>query len=645
MLLSERPVDKDKRNKAEIIILSLIEGFRLNKFKKYDLTKEGFGWVWVVELAYPNLCLRFDIGSNSLKLEFETIDDKRIYILYIGCHKSYSKNIKTPYEIIEDMEDKIIHEIIHLLTLEEMPKRRYFKKQNIENNRAGYINSDLEWEAYFQQVAYYFDGIVSGIKYRNNNVEARLQTFKDKVAETPRDFTISFWWRFQGITYGSLYDVIDDAYKKKWEKRIYQLYNEYIEFLSDVSNKNETINRVIGNTMKSNLQVHLESRLKTILEAEGDEKPAEDSAPAPEVDNADDEDFFSQEEVDAAKGGADAAAPEGEESPQEEPEGNEEPASDEDPEDQAGPGMAGAGSGVSDDEKMRQLFTDSGDPEVDFGLTSEANVRLAKFKFKNANIDPLTMMDESELAEGVRVDELESRLTPDQYDLYRSKWKEIRHDFPKIAEREQKVVIYNSNVPFFFNDESGNTVAVDHKRDVNTAIDKLNKYMIRNFTEDWVDNKKAVKFLQGVRINFSEEPKIRPNLISAKFFEEYEDRDLVPFNKLHADIPESVRKFLKDNLEMDAFKKSSVFRTLSNDYVGENSGSSRTSVYAVIKGDEGAAGVEGDTGKDPAAGDEEDMGDIGGDTGDAEADTEAPDEGEDAGGDEGADTGEEDLGL
>jgi len=390
--------------------------------------------------------------------------------------------------------------------------------------------------------------------------------------------------------------------------------------------------------MKSNLQIYLESRLKTILEADGDEKPAEDAPtekPAEDEESKEaedaDEDFFTQDEVDAAKGG-DA---------EEAPEGNEEP-SDEDPEDKAGPGMAGAGSGVSDDEKMRQLFTETGDPEVDFGLTSEANVRLAKFKFKNANIDPLTMMDDMELTEGVRVDELESRLTPDQYDLYRNKWKEIRRDFPKIAEREQKVVIYNSNIPFFYNDEDGNVVAIDHKRDINTAIDKLNKYMIRNFTEDWVDNKKAVKFLQGIRINFSDEPKIRPNLISAKFFEEYEDRDLVPFNKLHADIPESVRKFLKDNLDMDEFKKSSVFRTLSNDYVGENSGSSRTSVYAVIKGDEAPEGAEGADGAGDTGEDMGDMGDIGGDS---EEDTEADttDTGDEA--EESGDTGEEDLGL
>jgi hypothetical protein len=643
MLLSERPNDRSKRKKAETVLFSLVTGFGNNKFEKKDYSDIGLGWVWITESAYPNLYLKFNTDNDDIFVSVLGNENKKAYILNVGCNNTCNnKKLIYPKEILIDLEDKLMHEIIHILTMDEIPvkRRKFFKAQDMVNDKAGYMNSSQEWEAYFQQVAHYFDDIVGEIKYRYRDSDERLQAFKDKIAETPQDFSTSFWWRFQGLGYGVLQDVIDDKYKKKWEKRIYQLYNEYIEFLSKSSSKYETINRVVGAPMKSNLQVHLESRLKTILEAEGDEKPAEaapaekpaeDAAPAEGEDAGDD--FFSQDEVDSAKGGDAKDAPEGNE---------------EAPEDQAGPGMAGAGDGegggVSDDEKMRQLFTETGDPEVDYGLTSEANIRLAKFKFKNANVDPLTMMDESELTEGIRVDELESRLTPDQYDLYRSKWKEVRRDFPKIAEREQKVVIYNSNVPFFYNDEAGNAVSVEHKRDVNTAIDKLNKYMTRNFTEDWVDNKKAVKFLQGVRINFSEEPKIRPNLISAKFFEEYEDRDLVPFNKLHSDIPESVRKFLKDNLEMDSFKKSSVFRTLSNDYVGDNSGSSRTSVYAVIKGEEAPEGADGAEGEDPNAdpdaadaGAEGDAGDIGGDV---EADT-----GADTGEDAGADAGGEDLGL
>jgi len=94
---------------------------------------------------------------------------------------------------------------------------------------------------------------------------------------------------------------------------------------------------------------------------------------------------------------------------------------------------------------------------------------------------------------------------------------------------------------------------------------------------------------------------------------------------------------------MDEFKKSSVFRTLSNDYVGENSGSSRTSVYAVIKGEEAVNPAEGDVEGDTGDAGEIDA-DMGGEAGgDTEADPEA-DMG-DTGDEAGADTGGEDLGL
>ena len=380
--------------------------------------------------------------------------------------------------------------------------------------------------------------------------------------------------------------------------------------------------------MEFNLRSHLESRLKDILV----EAPEDDKKPTAPDSEDDSEDMFSQADIDNSSDtddssntddGSDTTDPTADTPSQETSDNEDTPTDDkEKPEYSAGPGMSDAGSDgstapMSDLQKVNQLFNDTGNPEIDYGLTSESNVRMAKFKFKNAGIDPLGMMDESEHTRGIRVDELEARLTPDQYELYREKWKEVRRGFKKISEREQRVVIYNSNIPFFYNDESGTTKQITHKSDTNTAINNLNKYMVRNFTEDWVDNKKAIKFLQGIRINFSEDPKIRPNLISARFFEEYEDRDVVPFNKLHADVPESVRKFLTDNIEMDEFKKSSVFRTLSNDYVGENSGSSRTSVYTVIKGESATSGSTDDSGTDALG----DSGDTGEEETDALSDT------------------------
>lgn len=87
----------------------------------------------------------------------------------------------------------------------------------------------------------------------------------------------------------------------------------------------------------------------------------------------------------------------------------------------------------SDQQKVQELYTDVGDPKVDYSLTSDSNVRLARFKFKYSGIDPITLMSDDDINVGVRVDELESRLTPDQYLLYKQKNHELRIEFPAIA--------------------------------------------------------------------------------------------------------------------------------------------------------------------------------------------------------------------
>lgn len=338
------------------------------------------------------------------------------------------------------------------------------------------------------------------------------------------------------------------------------------------------------------------------------------------------DDLFSQDDVDAAAAGMGAEG--GDEGGDK---GGDAPAEETPPEGQE----TGAAVGQSDQAKIQELFTDSGDPKVDYSLTADANIRLAKFKFKYAGIDPMSLMSDDEKRVGVRADELESRLTPDQYQLYIQKNKELREEFPQIAERERKVIIYNSNIPIFYNDENGVPRNITHKKDLLTAIDKIEKFMNKSFGEDWVDNKKAVKFLLGIKINFSEEKKVRPNLIPTSYFQPQGERGIIAFNRLYAEIPPSIDKFIKDNIESEEYKKSPLFRTFINDYTGEQGeGSSRISVYPVIMDPEAAsadAAEGGDMGAEGDAGGGEEGGDMG-----AEGD---------AGGDEGGDAGGEEMDL
>lgn len=368
------------------------------------------------------------------------------------------------------------------------------------------------------------------------------------------------------------------------------------------------------------IETNLKYRLGLLTEA-GEDAPAED-APADagadtEGGDAGGEDIFSQDDVDAAskgmggeKGDSEATdAPEGEDAP----EGQE-----------TAPAAAPT---ATDDQKVREMFTDSGDPKIDFSLTADSNIRLARFKFKYAGIDPLTLMSDDEKKIGVRADELESRLTPDQYQIYIQKNKELRREFTQIASRERGVIIYNSNIPIFYNDENGVQRIITHKKDLKTAVDRVAEFMNKSFGEDWVDNRKAIKYIQSIKINFSDEKKVRPNLIPISYFQPVGERGVIAFNRIYSPLPPSIDKFIKDNMDIEDYKKSPLFRTFVNDFKGEDGvGSSRISVYPVIADPDAAAADEGDADADAAPE---------GDTGEGDAGA------EDTGG---GDAGDEDMG-
>jgi hypothetical protein len=360
------------------------------------------------------------------------------------------------------------------------------------------------------------------------------------------------------------------------------------------------------------IETNIKYRLGILTEeSDGKDESNESDKTSDDGDDGDDgegDDIFSQEDLDAAAEGA----------------GDGESETDNSGDNEDGGGDSGSMPNsnqqvVSDQEKIRQLFSDIGDPKVDYSLTSEPNVRLARFKFKYAGIDPITLMTDDEKKIGVRSDKLESRLTPDQYQLYLQKNKELRQEFPQIASRERKIIIYNSNVPMFYKDENGVNRNISHKKDMSNAIDKIEKFMNKSFGEDWVDNKKSINFLQNIKINFSEEKRIRPNLIPISYFQPDGKKGIIAFNKLYAPLPSSIDKFINDNIDSQENKKSPLFRTFINDYSEGGEGSSRISVYCVVNDpnfteesaptDDGGGGD--DSGNEESSGGGDEGGDIG----------------------------------
>jgi hypothetical protein len=231
------------------------------------------------------------------------------------------------------------------------------------------------------------------------------------------------------------------------------------------------------------------------------------------------------------------------------------------------------------DQKVTRLYTDTGDVDVDYSITSENNIRLAKFKFDNAGIVLDKVLSEDDLKGGISTKDIENRLTPAQTDLYKEKNRELRKKYPLIDKREKMVLIHNANVPMSKRDEKYNEVKVDNDQR-KQAYEKLNAYMVDHFSPHWQDKTKYVDFLKTIKVNFSDKPAIRANLINTKTFISEDDENIIPLDKVYSQIPKSVQELILDNSDDENFVKSNIFRTLNSSFSQEVGASG--SLYAII---------------------------------------------------------------
>jgi len=219
----------------------------------------------------------------------------------------------------------------------------------------------------------------------------------------------------------------------------------------------------------------------------------------------------------------------------------------------------------SDDEKIKEMFNDTGDPHVDYSLSSESNQRLAKFRFIYAGIDVDNLMTNTERTQGVSADELYNRLAPDQQEHSLRKWKKLRNKFSEIAVRERMILIHNANIMLLKNNEEGMEEEIpDNLR--KKAYEKVDAMMTKKFSEEWQDNKEAIDFLTSIKINFDEPNSVKPNLLSLSSFIGIRDANKMPFNKMFVETPSSVKTFLRSNQENDFYNRSPIFQALISDY-------------------------------------------------------------------------------
>jgi hypothetical protein len=227
------------------------------------------------------------------------------------------------------------------------------------------------------------------------------------------------------------------------------------------------------------------------------------------------------------------------------------------------------------EQKVTKMFADSGDVDVDYSLTNENNIRLEKFKYVNVGLDLKKLIPEDDLKSGISSKDVMNLLTPSQRDMLRDKNRELRKTYPLMDKREKNIIIHNSNVPIY---NANNELSTDMKRQ---AYDKINAYLETNFGKNWQDKSKAINFLRTIKINFSNAPAIRANLIDigAMVTEEGENYK-IPLDKVNVMVPSLVHEFIKSNKEDPIFVRSNIFRTLTSVYNQESG--SMGQVYVIF---------------------------------------------------------------
>jgi hypothetical protein len=173
--------------------------------------------------------------------------------------------------------------------------------------------------------------------------------------------------------------------------------------------------------------------------------------------------------------------------------------------------------------------------------------------------------------------------------MLKDKNRELRKQYPLMDKREKNLIIHNSNVPIF-NTIKGHDIEIssDMKKQ---AYDKINAYLETNFAKNWQDKSKAINFLRTIKINFSDTPAIRANLIDmGSMMSEEGENYKIPLDKINVLVPVTIQDFIKKNKEDPTFAKSNIFRTLTSAYNQESG--TKGQIYIIFNSENLGEGEE-----------------------------------------------------
>lgn len=200
-LLGEREDDDKKREIIEKIYTHCLDNIP-EIGDSYKVIIPGF------KSGYQ-LVFNFIFGSEYQAAYFYHLPN--IDVILINCYPDLENEYKDKKfkTIVEKRKYTIIHELTHFVD--------YINIGEPLLGMRDLINSGTEFNAYYQTIA---------IKYKNKIKNKDMKNFIDILGQNPNEFVIKVWREHPKL--GSL---ITDDYKKRWNKRLAQLYYELMSHI------------------------------------------------------------------------------------------------------------------------------------------------------------------------------------------------------------------------------------------------------------------------------------------------------------------------------------------------------------------------------------------------------------------------------
>ncbi len=217
-VLSEREEDIKQIQEALKLYNLIFDNF--NKATKLDNIN---GWNFKNIVGF-DVCLLFYDKVEGIFCAKVDIDGKKdVPSIFVGPDEYDVDYINSPIRFWIEFKDYLIHELIHINDFKEI-------KVVIpsDSKSPDYFTNPHEFNAYFVQISTVFFNSIKSIKEINPGNDSKLKAF---LGNDHKEFIKTFW-DYVYKKYPKLKSSLNDKYKFKWNKRIYQLYDELKKYFN-----------------------------------------------------------------------------------------------------------------------------------------------------------------------------------------------------------------------------------------------------------------------------------------------------------------------------------------------------------------------------------------------------------------------------